>query len=188
MLFPALETKRLRLVEITEKDKEAYFRIMSLDSVTKFYGMESLQTIEQAAEIIHSFRTGFESKKSMRWGIILKETGTFIGTAGLNNLQSRQKKAEIGFEIHPDYWRSGFTSEAADAVIRFAFEELQLYRLGAITFLENKASFKLLEKLGFVKEGILRGYIYQNGEFNDTNIYSILRHEWEAAKALPSKN
>ncbi|MGF2615822.1 GNAT family N-acetyltransferase [Rossellomorea vietnamensis] len=192
MTFPELETKRLNLVEITEKNQEAYFSIMSLDSVTKYYGMESLQKIEQAAEIIQSFRSGYESKRSMRWGITLKETGAFIGTAGLNNLQVRQKKAEIGFEIHPDYWRSGYTTEAVLAVINHAFEELQLFRIGAVTFLENRASFSLLEKLGFTKEGILRGYIFQNGVSHDTNVYSLLRHEWQdtvpSARSTESRN
>ncbi|MGD6803188.1 GNAT family N-acetyltransferase [Rossellomorea vietnamensis] len=185
MTFPELETKRLKLIEITEKDIEAYFSVMSLDRVTKYYGMESLKKKEQAAEIIQAFRTGYESKRSMRWGIILKDTGAFIGTAGLNNLQTGQKKAEIGFEIHPDYWRSGITTEAANAVIRYAFEELHLFRIGAVTFLENHSSYGLLEKIGFKKEGILRGYIFQNGVSNDTYVYSLLRKEWQEVVDQP---
>ncbi|WP_426895911.1 GNAT family N-acetyltransferase [Rossellomorea vietnamensis] len=172
-------------MEITDGDVEAYFNVMSLDSVTKYYGMESFKKKEQAAEIIRAFRTGYESKRSMRWGIILKDTGTFIGTAGLNNLQIGQKKAEIGFEIHPDYWRSGITSEAANAVIRYAFEELELFRIGAVTFLENHSSYGLLEKIGFKKEGILRGYIFQNGVSNDTYVYSLLREEWQETVDAP---
>jgi [ribosomal protein S5]-alanine N-acetyltransferase len=178
MAFPELETPRLKLIEIREEHTKRYFEIMSLDSVTKYYGMESLQTLDQAENIIKSFKEGFESKRSMRWGITIKETGTFIGTVGLNNLQIGNKKAEIGFEIHPDYWSNGYTSEASGAVIEYAFNELQLYRMGAITFLENKASIGLLEKIGFRKEGILRGYIFQNGVSNDTHIFSLLRTEW----------
>jgi [ribosomal protein S5]-alanine N-acetyltransferase len=179
MTFPELETQRLKLVEITEDHTERYFEIMSLDSVTKYYGMESLQRVEQAADIIKSMKEGFESKKSIRWGLIIKETGAFIGTAGLNNLQIGNKKAEIGFEIHPDFWRSGFTAEAANTVIEYAFKELQLFRMGAITFLENKASTGLLEKIGFKKEGILRGYIFQSGVSNDTYVLSLLEPEWK---------
>ncbi|WP_421384832.1 GNAT family N-acetyltransferase [Bacillus salacetis] len=185
MAFPELDTPRLKLIEITKQHAERYFEIMSLDSVTKYYGMESLQRIEQAEDIIKSFKDGFESKRSLRWGITLKDTGAFIGTAGLNNLQIGNKKAEIGFEIHPDYWSNGYTSEAAAAVIEFAFEELKLYRMGAVTFLENKSSIGLLEKAGFTKEGVLRGYIYQNGVSNDANIFSLLRPEWET---LQEKN
>ncbi|EDL65957.1 GNAT family N-acetyltransferase [Bacillus sp. SG-1] len=180
MSFPELETARLKLVEITLERKERYFEIMSLESVTRYYGMESLERIEQAEDIIKSFRTGFENKRSMRWGIVIKDTGAFIGTVGLNNMQIGNKKAEIGFEIHPDYWSCGYTSEAAQAVIRYAFEELHLFRMGAVTFLENKASIGLLEKMGFIKEGILRGFIYQNGVSNDTNVFSLLHPEWKS--------
>jgi [ribosomal protein S5]-alanine N-acetyltransferase len=179
MSFPELETSRLKLIEITEQHTERYFEIMSLDSVTQYYGMESLQRIEQAAGIVRSFKTGFDSKSSMRWGIVIKEMETLIGTVGLNNLQIAQKRAEIGFEIHPDYWNRGYTSEAAKAVIQYAFAELGIYRIGAVTFLDNKASFGLLEKIGFKREGILRGYIHQNGKFNDTYVFSLLAPEWQ---------
>ncbi|WP_409253879.1 GNAT family N-acetyltransferase [Bacillus sp. SCS-153A] len=179
MSFPELETARLQLIEITEHRTERYFEIMSLEVVTRYYGMESLKTLEQASDIIKSFRVGFEHKRSMRWGIVIKETGAFIGTVGLNQLQVANKKAEIGFEIHPDFWSNGYTSEAAHAVINYAFERLGLFRMGAITFLQNNASISLLEKMGFKKEGILRGFIYQNGVSNDTNVFSLLQPEWE---------
>jgi [ribosomal protein S5]-alanine N-acetyltransferase len=179
MSFPELDTRRLRLIEINESHTQRYFEIMSLDKVTRYYGMESLEKIEQAQDIITSFKNGYESKRSMRWGIVLKIDNTFIGTVGLNNLQQRNKKAEIGFEIHPDFWENGYTSEAAEAVIRFVFEELQLYRLGAITFIENEASQRLLNKLGFKEEGILRANIHQKGVSHDTYMFSLLQQEWK---------
>lgn len=181
MAFPVFTTERLELVEITEKHCNRYFEIMSLDIVTRYYGMESLESLEQASAIIDSFRTGYENKRAVRWGIVLKETGAFIGTIGLNNLQIRNKKAELGFEIHPDYWKNGYTTEAARAVIHYVFEELELYRLGAVTFLENEASSGLLKKLDFKEEGILRGYIHQQGENHNTYMFSLLESEWKVS-------
>ncbi|WP_456271405.1 GNAT family N-acetyltransferase [Bacillus sp. AK031] len=179
MPFPELDTSRLNLVEINESHTQRYFEIMSLDNVTRFYGMESLVTIDQAKDIIASFQQGYAGMRSMRWGIVLKEDNTFIGTVGQNNLQRGNKKAEIGFEIHPDFWAKGYTSEAAEAIIEYAFEELQLYRMGAITFLGNQASQRLLKKLGFKEEGVLRGYIYQHGKSHDTYMFSLLQPEWQ---------
>jgi [ribosomal protein S5]-alanine N-acetyltransferase len=179
MSFPELHTTRLRLIEINESHTQRYFEIMSLDKVTLYYGMESLVNIEQAKDIISSFKKGYESKRSFRWGIVNKEDNTFIGTVGLNNVQLGNRKAEIGFEIHPDFWNSGYTSEASRAVVQYVFEELDLYRLGAITFIENAASQRLLKKLGFKEEGILRGNIFQNGISHDTYIFSLLQHEWK---------
>ncbi|QPA32491.1 GNAT family N-acetyltransferase [Thermaerobacillus caldiproteolyticus] len=179
MLFPTLETERLHLVEIGQQHSQKYYEIMSLDEVTRYYGMENLKSIEEAAKMIDSFKNNFLSNRGTRWGIILKENQEFIGTVGLNNLSLPNKRAEIGYEIHPDYWRQGFTSEAVKEVLRYSFEELGLYRIGAVTYPENIASSSLLKKLGFKEEGLLRGYIYQKNRSHDAFIFSLLRTEWK---------
>lgn len=86
----------------------------------------------------------------------------------------KQRRAEIGYEIHPEYWKKGYATEAALKIISFGFDSLELIRIGAIIFPENEPSNKLLNKLGFQKEGILGSYIYQNGASNDVYAYSIL--------------
>ncbi|MGM9986192.1 MAG: GNAT family N-acetyltransferase [Bacillaceae bacterium] len=174
-MFPLLETERLQLIEITETHQKALFDIFSKDEVTQFYGMSSLQEEEQVAQMIASFATNYENKTGIRWGIVLKKDNTLIGTIGLNNLRLWQKRAEIGYELHPAYWRQGYISEALNRVVDYCFTDLQLFRIGAITFLENNASFSLLEKAGFQKEGILRGYIYQDGKSHDTYVFSLLK-------------
>lgn len=179
MKFSEFDLERIILKEITLQDTKAYFNIMKLDEVTRFYGMESLKTEEEAAAIIQSFAEMFQSKRAIRWGIILKETQAFIGTVGLNSLQIKNKKAEIGYEIHPDYWRKGYTSEAVKAILQYAFIDLGLYRIGAVTFPENTASNSLLTRLGFQQEGLLRGYLYQDNQSNDAAIFSLLQPQWE---------
>jgi [ribosomal protein S5]-alanine N-acetyltransferase len=179
MLFPILETERLHLIEIGQQHSQKYYEIMSLDEVTRYYGMENLKSVEEAEKMIDSFKNNFLSNRGIRWGIILKENQQFIGTVGLNNLNLPNKRAEIGYEIHPDYWRKGFTSEAVKEVLRYSFEELGLYRIGAVTYPENIASSSLLKKLGFKEEGLLRGYIYQKNRSNDAFIFSLLRTEWK---------
>jgi ribosomal-protein-alanine N-acetyltransferase len=178
MTFPTLETERLRLVEVKEAHVARFFEIMSKDEVTQYYGMSSLKTVEEAKRIIDSFHTTFESKRGIRWGMELKETGEFVGTVGLNNLATWSKKAEIGYELHPAYWNKGITSEAVKEVLRYSFEVLDLYRMGAVTFPQNNASTHLLERLGFKKEGILRGYLYQNNQSHNAFIFSLLKPEW----------
>jgi [ribosomal protein S5]-alanine N-acetyltransferase len=179
MSFPILETERLHLIEINEQYSQKYYEIMSLDEVTRYYGMENLKGVEEAVKMIDSFKNNFLSNRGIRWGIVLKENQEFIGTVGLNNLNLPNKRAEIGYEIHPDYWRKGFTSEAVKEVLRYSFEELGLYRIGAVTYPENIASSTLLKKLGFKQEGLLRGYIYQKNRSNDVFIFSLLRTEWK---------
>lgn len=178
MEFPILETERLLLKKIEEQDADRFFEIMSRDKVTIYCGMDSLVHPEEAVEMIRSFHTSFTIKHGIRWAIRLKETNEFIGTIGLNNLYLGSKKAELGYELHPDYWRRQLMQEAIRSVVSYAFAELGLYRIGAVTFPENRSSNRLLEKLGFTREGCLRGYLHQRNQSHDAFIYSILRKEW----------
>lgn len=180
--FPELETNRLKLVQIQQEDADALFTILSSKRVTQYYGMEPLTRKQDAKNMIASFAAMFEQKRGIRWGMVCKNTGAFIGSIGLNNLFYQGKRAEIGFELHPDYWRQGFMKEAAEKVIQFAFDERHLHRLGAVTFQENTASRKLLEKLGFQVEGTLRGYIYQASRHHDAMLYSLLAPDRKKSK------
>lgn len=174
-MIPILETERLILREIQPDDAPALFSIFSLAEVTQYYGQETMKTLEDAENLVAMFQKGYEDKRGMRWGIQLKGRPGLIGTIGFNNLLGKYKRAEIGYEIHPDFWRSGYTSEAVKELIDYGFNQLDLTRVGAVVFLENAASNNLLRKIGFQEEGILRDYIYQDGKPNDVFIYSILK-------------
>jgi len=183
MEFPILQTDRLKLVEITEDHINHVYSIFFDERVTKYYGMDHFIEVQQAVNLVNSFQKNFQEKRSIRWGITLKETEEFVGTIGLNNLQTASKKAEIGYDLNPEYWRRGIISEAAKAVIHYSFDELDLYRIGAVTFPENEASYKLLLTLGFQREGLLRGYIYQNDKSNDAYIFSVVRPDWNDSES-----
>ncbi|MRG87160.1 GNAT family N-acetyltransferase [Salinibacillus xinjiangensis] len=180
MEFPTLETDRLALVRMTNHYLHSYYDIMSRDEVTKYYSMESLKSVEDAENIISSMKTTFESGRGIRWGIVLNDKDKFVGTIGLNHLNTYSKKAEVGFEIHPEFWNEGITSEAVSEVLRYSFEELGLFRMGAVTYPQNKTSIHVLKKFGFSKEGVLRGYIYQNQQSHDACVFSLLRSEWSS--------
>jgi len=183
MKFPTLETDRLQLVEITQKYAQSLFEIFSLDEVTKYYGSETFTRIEEANKLIEIFQKNYYEKRAYRWGIILKENNQLIGTTGLNGLQLKNKKAEIGYELHPYYWRKGYATEAIIEVLRYSFGELELNRIGAVVYIENKASFNLLKGLGFSKEGELRDYFFQNNKYHTTHILSLLKSEWVSNRA-----
>lgn len=170
-MFPILETKRLSLREITEADTNGIFACFSNEEVTKYYGQDSLKTAEEAKQFVDFFAHNYQEKRGIRWAIERKDTKEFIGTIGFNGLTLKHKRAEIGYEIHPTHWRKGFAKEAVQEVLSYGTTELGLTRIGAVVFLENTASNQLLENLGFVKEGILKQYMYQNGVAYDTNIY-----------------
>ncbi|WP_312094298.1 GNAT family N-acetyltransferase [Niallia sp.] len=176
-MFPRLETERLILREIKKQDAADLFAYFSREEVTRYYGQEAFESIDQVEMLIGHFSESYRNSRGIRWGIEIKGTSHLIGTLGLNNVVLTQKRAEIGYEIHPDYWRHGYTSEAVERVIRYALEELPLNRLGALIYLENDASNNLVKKLGFQHEGILRSYYVQNGRTFDTNVYSIVKED-----------
>ncbi|WP_141432200.1 GNAT family N-acetyltransferase [Bacillus sp. 03113] len=174
-MFPRLETERLILREIIKEDAEGVFACFSNEKVTRYYGQETLKTIDQAKQFVEFFTKNYNGKRGIRWGIERKGTKGIIGTVGFNAWLPKHKRAEIGYEIHPDHWRKGYAQEAISKILNYGFEELGLNRIGAVVFIENKASNQLLTKMGFQKEGVLKDYMYQNGMPHDTNVYSIIK-------------
>lgn len=174
-MFPTLETERLRLKEITQDDAESIFACFSNENVTRYYGIDILENIEQAEKFIEHFSKNYIEKRGIRWGIERKGFKGIIGTIGFNVWSPKHRRAEIGYEIHPNYWGKGYAFEAASKVISYGFDSLDLTRIGAVVFIENNVSNRILEKMGFQKEGTLRGYMYQNGQAQDTYVYSLLK-------------
>ena len=174
-MFPTLETERLILREITKEDTEGIFACFSNDDVTRYYGQETLQNLKQAEDIIEFFRKNYHDNRGIRWAIERKEDKGIIGTIGFNAWLPKHKRAEIGYELHPNHWRKGYTSEAVLAVLTYGFDVMELTRIGAVVFKENEASQNLLTKIGFQEEGILKKYMYQNGVAHDTYVYSLLK-------------
>lgn len=177
-MFPQLATDRLLLRELTKDDKAALFACFSSEEVTRFYGMEKMDSLVQAENLIELFANRFKEKTGIRWGIERKGEGGIIGTIGFNAWNPKNKRAEIGYELHPDHWRRGYVSEALAKVLSYGFEAQDLNRIGAVVFPENEASNRLLQKAGFEKEGRLREYICQNGIAHDTYIYSMLKKSY----------
>lgn len=180
MVFPELVTDRLHLVEVNKEHAQGIFDNFSNPAVLQYYGMDPMTELTQAEKLIEHFRNSFLASRSIRWAMLRKEDNRFAGTIGLNTLSKGMKRAEIGFEIHPDFWRTGMTSEALKAVLDYSFSELGLHRMGAVTFLDNVASINLLKKNGFEQEGILRSYLFQNGQSHDARVFSVLQNQWGA--------
>lgn len=174
-MFPILETERLILREITEADTAGIFACFSNEEVTKYYGQEPLKNKEEAKGFVAFFAQSYRDKRGIRWGIELKSTGEFIGSIGFNALSLKHKRAEIGYELHQDYWRKGYATEAITKVLEYGLNDLGLTRIGAVVFVENIASNQLLLSLGFEKEGVLKQYMYQNGIAHDTCVYGFLK-------------
>ena len=178
--FPQLETKRFMLRRLYPSDAEALFAILADEEVTRFYDDEPSTEISQARDQIEAWTSGFNERRCIRWGIVRREDDIVLGTCGYHGFHTWHRRGSIGFELARPYWRQGIMTEALDAIIGFGFREVGLNRIQAVVMPGNEGSEKLLDKLGFQREGILREY--ENwGEkgYVDVMMFSLLRGEFD---------
>ncbi len=113
-----------------------------------------------------------EAGKSLVFAMVEKQ-GDLVGTLGLE-FSADHNRAELGYRVGRPAWGRGLATEAARALIRYAFEELGLNRVEAHHLSRNPASGKVLEKCGMRHEGRLRQAILKWGEYEDIELYGIL--------------
>ncbi|WP_089282979.1 GNAT family N-acetyltransferase [Anaerovirgula multivorans] len=165
---------------MTEDDAELLLKYWSDNEVTRYMNINAFSDIDQAKEMIDLLNHLFKEKQAIRWGIYNKEFDWLIGTCGYNSgLKEETYIGEIGYELGSQYWRQGFMVEALTCIINYGFNTLNLNRIEAYVMLENQKSLKLLEKLGFQKEGILRERGYYKNQFWDEYIFSLLKRDRE---------
>ncbi|GGA38739.1 GNAT family N-acetyltransferase [Psychrobacillus lasiicapitis] len=176
--FPYLETERFLLRAIEVKDAEEVFHYFSLDEVTKYYDLDTFTSRNEAIQLIENWQKRFANNEGIRWGIATKDTNKIIGSCGYHNWEKEHFKAEVGFEVTPEYWQKGVMTEVLKHVLKYGFERMGLFRIEALYDPENTASKKTLEKAGFTYEGILRKSSFEKGQFCDAAICSILKNEY----------
>jgi len=130
-----------------------------------------------AEKWIGSHQERFDDRKEAVLAITLKARGELIGAMGLT-LNLEQERAELGYWIGKPYWNRGYCTEAASAVLRYAFTDLRLNRLHAHHFSINPASGRVMQKIGMRHEGHLRQHVKKWGEFLDVETYGILHSEF----------
>ncbi len=180
--FPQLETNRLILREILPGDAGALLHIFGDDEVTRYFGMTTFTSIEQAQQLIKGMTERFKNKVRIRWGITLKGEHMVIGTCGYPDWDRSQHLGAIGYDLASAYWRKGIATEAVTALLKFGYENMALNRIEALVMQENIASIQLLRKLRFQEEGILRGRGFWKGEFHDLKLFAMLKKDFVAEK------
>ncbi|TCI69370.1 N-acetyltransferase [Exiguobacterium sp. SH0S7] len=173
-MIPTIETERLQLRQLQSTDAEQLHTIFSNVDVLRHYGMEPHQSLEQTEQMLFGMLEGIADGSIMRWGIMRKGHPELMGTIGFHNRAPRHRRAEIGYEIHPRYWRNGYATEALQAALTFAACSADIERVGAIVYPENIPSQQLLERNGFIREGTLRHYMRQGNQTYDVYVYGYI--------------
>ena len=176
--LPTITTERLWLRWLTPDDVPALAAIFGDAEVCRFWSSPALSDVA-AAEALHSeIVRGFAARSLFQWGIAERATSAVVGTCTLASLSSEHRRAEVGFALARATWGRGYISEALPALLDFAFNTLDLHRLEADVDPRNVRSIRVLERLGFEREGYLRERYHVNGELQDAVLYGLLRRDW----------
>ena len=177
--LPDLETDDLILRKPRLRDAKDIFSYASDPEVARYVLWEPHRSVSETASFIRDLRARIRAGCPSSWVVVLRGTGTVIGTVGFVWYSAENNAAELGYSFSREYWNHGYATQALRAVIDAAFSSLPLNRLEAQHDVRNPASGRVMQKCGLTQEGILRGRILNKGEYVDTVLYSILRSDWE---------
>lgn len=165
MFFRELETERLFLRNISPADREFVFAQFSDAMVNRYlFDAEPLAELREADELI-GFYTQPEPRRWHRWVLVRKADGRKLGTCGFHGWEIASGCCEVGYDLRPDFWGHGYMREAMRALLRFARNDMNLRQLRAMISVENAASGKLAESLGFAFSGEMRQEIFRGREY-----------------------
>lgn len=175
---PRIETERLVLRALRESDADAVFRVFRDPDVTRHYDLHTFTTLDQARSLIAFFAGRFRARQGIRWGVTLRGEDVVVGTCGFNAWERHLGAAPIGYDLAREHWGRGIATEAVGAILGFGFETMALNRIEALVVPGNVGSERLLAKLGFEREGLLREKGHWGGRHHDLQMFALLRRDW----------
>lgn len=155
--FPILKTERLILRKLASDDANEIFALRSSDLVNKYLDRKPSNSIDNAKNFIQAINKNIESNDSFYWAITLNDSDKLIGTICLFDFSNDNRKAEIGYELLPNFQKNGIMQEAISAIINYGVNQIGLKTIEACTHSENEHSIQLLIKFNFKKKSSSNG-------------------------------
>ncbi len=175
-------TDRLFIRDHSSEDLASHHELLSDKKVMWFLQGLMTNSIEESEANLRTAidQIGCTDRKYYFFRIENKLTNEHIGEIGYTVLDFTPvgKHVEVGYFIRDKYWGFGYTAEALKKVIQFAFEENDVYRILCGCLKENKASERVMQKCGMIKEAEFKEYQWHDGMFKDRVVYRLLRSEW----------
>lgn len=172
-----LTTTRLRLEPMSDAHLDGLFAMNSDPAVMRYITGQP-ETREQTQAMIERVKARWVKQGFSWWSMFERETGQLIGAGGVQHLGwDPANPLELGWRLRQDRWGQGFASEAAQCMAQYAFEALEGELVCAICWPENRASARVMEKLGMRYKG------QETWHERDSAVYQITRAEWYARRA-----
>lgn len=173
-----LQSERVRLREMVENDWIGVHKYASQEIVCKYqpWGPNSEKESEEfVKQVIIDAKK--EPRSRFAFAITLRDSEEMIGAGEINIRDYTNRVGEIAYIVNPQYWGKGFATEVAKLLIGYGFTHLNLHRIVATCDPRNISSSRVLEKVGFVKEGRMREDLLIKDGWRDSLLYSILEQD-----------
>ncbi|MEK3747415.1 GNAT family N-acetyltransferase [Paenibacillus sp. FSL E2-8871] len=178
-----LEGNTVKLVPMDESHVEGLASVLRNPNIWEFT-WRKITSDEQVQDLITNAFANQNNESQIPFVILEKATGQIVGTTRIMHPDLVHRNAEIGCTwISPEYWRTSVNTEAKSLLLHYCFEELKLIRVEFTVVKTNLRSQRAVERLGAVKEGVLRQHrIRSDGSIHDNVVFSILDKEWPSVK------
>lgn len=185
--LPVLQGPRVRLRMLASTDVPALFAVYSDPLVMRYWSNAPYATIEQAQVKFEELDSGNRAGNFFSWAIADNRNDAMLGTCSLFEISQPHRRASLGYALGSAYWGHGYALEASRLAVEYAFGTLGLRRLEADVDPRNAPSLRLLDRLGFTREGLLRERWQVAGETQDSLICGLLARDYAAnASTNPS--
>lgn len=172
-----LKGEKVVLRPVRMSDAPRFVKWFNDKSINKFLLIRHLTLVEERKYIKQRLKS--PSKDKLHFCIDTKQ-GRHIGACGVDDIQKRNRRAEIGIVIGDKaFWNQGLGTDTMSTLINFAFDKLKLHRLSLDVYNYNPRAIKLYKKLGFKKEGVAREGNFWNGKFWNYYRMGLLDREWK---------
>jgi len=178
--FPQLQGKRVRLRGPRVEDADALFALFADPDVMRYWSRAPMTERGEADGLIAEIQEAFAQRTMLNWMMTRRSDDVVVGTCTLFRFEPRHRRAEVGYALRSDHWGRGLAAEAATLALDWAFRALGLHRVEADIDPRNEGSRKMLERLGFASEGLLRQRYFVGDEVSDTELFGLLAEDWSA--------
>lgn len=180
MKFPEFKCEHFALREIVaSQDHEPFLSYVSSAEVNRFIASEDLpRNAQEAKKELEYWQSLFAHRRSIFWAIANPKTNQIIGTAGFNYINPVHRRTELSYDLAFEHWGRGIMTEALRIICNFACREFGMSRIQANVATDNYASIRVLEKLNFEKEALMKEYGILHGQKKDFFLFSNLSGEF----------
>ncbi|MFT6077431.1 MAG: ribosomal-protein-alanine N-acetyltransferase [Rickettsiales bacterium] len=172
--FPTIDLGDFILREQNVEDAPAFFEYFADPEVSQYIISSIPTTIAEARTEIRYWINVFDYNDGIYFAIARKSDNKMIGSVGVSGINRIHNRIEASYDLAKEYWGQGLMSKSLKAVTDYAFKTRKFNRIEAIAMPDNVGSYKVLEKCGFIFEGVLRQHRFHKGKYVDVRIYSLL--------------